>query len=80
MKSAILVAISVVVIVIVIALWTVFAQDVADSEGLQNAIDACTSKIDNPGSSDHGLEICLNDAYNQYGSEEQKQIWFDDEH
>jgi len=26
------------------------------------------------------LESCLDDAYNQYGSVEEKQSWFDDEH
>jgi low affinity Fe/Cu permease len=65
-------------IALVVILWAVFAQDISDSEGLQNAIDECTNTIDNTGSSN--LENCLDDAYNQYGSEEQKQSWFDDEH
>jgi len=26
------------------------------------------------------LESCLDDAYNQYGSAEEKQSWFDNEH
>jgi len=64
-------------IVLVVILWTVFAQDISDSEGLQNAIDECTNTIDNMVSSN--LENCLDDAYNQYGSKEQKQSWFDDE-
>jgi len=64
-------------ITLVVILWAVFAQDVSDSE-LQNAIDGCTNTIDNMGPSN--LESCLDDAYNQYGSEEQKQNWFDDEH
>ena len=65
-------------IALVVILWAVFVQEVSDSEGLQNAIDECTNTIDNMGSSN--LENCLDDAYNQYGSEEQKQSWFDDEH
>ncbi len=65
-------------IALVVILWAVFAQDISDSEGLQNAIDECTNTIDNMGSSN--LENCLDDAYNQYGSKEQKQSWFDDEH
>jgi len=32
------------------------------------------------GPSGRDLESCLDDAYNQYGSAEQKQSWFDDEH
>lgn len=66
-------------IVLVVALLIVFYQESSDSEGLQNAIDECTKKIDNmsPG---RNLENCLDDAYNQYGSEEQKQEWFDGEH
>ena len=63
-------------IALVVILWAVFAQ-VSDS-GLQSAIDECTNAIDNMGPSN--LEICLDDAYNQYGNEEQKQSWFDDEH
>jgi low affinity Fe/Cu permease len=65
-------------IALVVILWAVFAQDISDSEGLQNAIDECTNTIDNMGPSN--LENCLDDAYNQYGSEEQKQSWFDDDH
>ena len=53
---------------------------VSDSEGLQNAIDECTKDIDNMGPSDRNLKSCLDDAYNQYGSAEQKQSWFDNEH
>ena len=67
-------------IVLVVILWAVFSQESSDPEGLQNAIDACTSEIDNMGSSGSDLESCLDGAYNQYGSEEEKQIWFDDEH
>ena len=67
-------------IVLVVILWTVFSQEFSDSEGLQNAIDACTNEIDNMGSSGRDLESCLDNAYNQYGSEEEKQSWFDDEH
>ena len=67
-------------IILFVILWAVFAQDVSDSEGLQNAIDECTKEIDNIGPSGSDLESCLDDAYNQYGSEEQKQNWFDDEH
>ena len=67
-------------IALAVILWVVFGQEFSDSEGLQNAIDACTNEIDNMGSSGHDLESCLDDAYNQYGSEEEKQSWFDDEH
>ena len=67
-------------ITLVVILWAVFSQELSDPEGLQNAIDACTNEIDNMGSSGSDLESCLDDAYNQYGSEEEKQIWFDDEH
>jgi len=67
-------------IALVVILWVVFAQEVSDSEGLQNAIDECTKEIDNMGPPGRDLESCLDDAYNQYGSEEQKQSWFDDEH
>ena len=67
-------------ITLVVILWAVFAQEVSNSEGLQNAIDECTKEIDNIGPSGSSLESCLDDAYNQYGSEEQKQNWFDDEH
>ena len=58
----------------------VFGQEFSDSKGLQNAIDECTKEIGNIESSDSDLESCLDDAYNQYGSVEEKQIWFDDEH
>jgi hypothetical protein len=34
-------------IVSVVILWAVFAQEVSDSQELQNAIDECTSVIDN---------------------------------
>ena len=67
-------------ITLIVILWVVFVQDVSDSEVLQNAIDECTAMIDNIGPSDRTLEICLDEAYNQFGSEEQKQSWFDDEH
>ena len=67
-------------IVLVVILLAVFTQEFSDSEELQNAIDECTKKIDNMGPSGRDLESCLDDAYNQYGSEEQKQSWFDDEH
>ena len=67
-------------IVVVVILWAIFAQEFSDSEGLQNAIDECTNAINNVGPSDRDLESCLDDAYNQYGSEEEKQSWFDDEH
>lgn len=67
-------------IILVVILWVVFAQNFSDSEELQNAIDACTNSIDNMGSSDRTLESCLDDAYSQYGNEEQKQNWFDGEH
>ena len=67
-------------IALVVILWAVFSQESLDPEWLQNAIDVCTSEIDNMGSSGRDLESCLDDAYNQYGSEEEKQIWFDDEH
>ena len=67
-------------IALVVLLWAVFGQEFSDSEGLQNAIDMCTNDIDNMGSSDRDLERCLDDAYNQHGSEEEKRIWFDDEH
>jgi len=67
-------------IALVVILWAVFGQEFSDSEGLQNAIDECTKEIDNTGLSDRDLESCLDDAYNQYGSVEEKQIWFDDEH
>ena len=61
-------------------LWAVFGQEFSESEELQNAIDECTKEIDNMGSSGRDLESCLDEAYNQYGSEEEKQSWFDDEH
>lgn len=67
-------------ITLVVILWVVFGQIFSDSEGLQNAIDECTAMIDNIGPSSRDLESCLDDAYNQFGSEEQKQNWFDDEH
>ncbi len=67
-------------ITLVVILWAVFSQEFSDSEGLQNAIDECTKEIDNMGPSGRDLESCLDDAYNQYGSAEQKQSWFDDEH
>ena len=36
-------------IALVVILWAVFAQDISDSEGLQNIIDECTNTIDNMG-------------------------------
>ena len=63
-----------------VILWAVFSQEFSDSEELQNAIDECTTEIDNIGPSGRDLESCLDDVYNQYGSTEQKQSWFDDEH
>jgi len=77
-KPVIIIAIAVVCFVVV--LLAVFGQEFSNSEGLQNAIDECTKDIDNMGSSGSSLESCLDDAYNQYGSAEQKQSWFDDEH
>ena len=80
-KKIISVPIIVMAIVIsVVILWTVFGQEISDSERLQYAIDDCTEDIDNMGPSGRDLESCLDDAYNQYGSTEQKQSWFDDEH
>ena len=67
-------------IALVVVLLAVFTQEFSDSEELQNAIDECTKEIDNIGPSGRDLESCLDDAYNQYGSEEQKQSWFDGEH
>ncbi len=78
MKSVIIIAI--VVVCLVIVLLAVFGQDFLDSKGLQNAIDECTKDIDNIGPSNRNLESCLDDAYNQYGSVDQKQSWFDNEH
>ena len=72
--------ISIVVVCLVVVLLAVFGQEFSNSEGLQNAIDECTKDIDNMGPSDRNLKSCLDDAYNQYGSAEQKQSWFDDEH
>lgn len=63
-----------------VILWAVFGQEFSESEELQNAIDECTKEIDNMGQSGRDLESCLDDAYNQYGSAEEKQSWFDDEH
>ena len=78
MKSVIIIAI--VVVCLVIVLLAVFGQEFSDSKVLQNAIDECTKDIDNMGSSGRNLESCLDDAYNQYGSAEEKQSWFDNEH
>ena len=55
-------------------------ETIVESSRLQYAIDDCTGDVDNMGQSGRSLESCLDDAYNQYGSEEQKQNWFDDEH
>jgi len=77
MKTVITIAILSISISIVLA---ISIPDFSDSDGLQNAINECTKIIDNIGPSDLNLENCLDDAYNQYGSEEQKQSWFDAEH
>jgi len=68
------------IVISVVVLWVVFGQEFSDSERLQNAIDECTKEIDNIGPTGRDLESCLDDAYNQYGSEEEKQSWFDKEH
>jgi len=78
-----IISISIIVMAIVISivvLWAVFGQELSDSERLQYAIDDCTKNIDNMGPSGRNLESCLDDAYNQYGSAEEKQSWFDEEH
>ena len=78
-----IISVSIVVMAIVISVvvfWAVFGQEFLDSERLQSAIDDCTKDIDNMGPSGSSLESCLDNAYNQYGSAEQKQSWFDDEH
>jgi len=68
------------IVISVVVLWAVFGQEFSDSERLQYAIDDCTKDIDSMGPSGRNLESCLDDAYNQYGSEEEKQSWFDNEH
>ena len=79
MKRIIIIAIAIIVSSIV--LWAMFDQGLSDSEGLQNAVDACTDDIDKWGPSDRDLESCLDDAYNQHGSAKEKQRWFgDNEH
>jgi hypothetical protein len=79
MKSIIIITIAIIVSSIVLGI--IFGQGFSDSEGLQNAIDACTNDIDNGGSSGRNLENCLDGTYNQYGNTEEKQEWFgDDEH
>jgi hypothetical protein len=78
MKPIIIIAI--VIVVSVIVLWTIFSQEFPDSDKLQSAIDACTNDIDKWEPSGRNIEICLDDAYNQYGSTKEKQSWFDDEH
>ena len=78
MKTVIIIA-----IILSISIGVVLAgsiQDFSDSDKFQNAIDECTKEIDNIGPSDRNLESCLDEAYIQYGSEEQKQSWFDDKH
>ncbi|MBN4046123.1 hypothetical protein JYT57_00405 [Nitrosarchaeum koreense] len=73
----------IIVILLSISISIVLAisiPDFSDSDTLQNVINECTKIIDNIGPSDRNLENCLDDAYNQYGSEEQKQSWFDAEH
>ncbi len=73
--------IPIIVISLVIVMSTIFVTlESSDSEELQNAIDKCTNPINNVGPSDLDLESCLDDAYNQHGSEEEKQSWFDDGH
>ena len=67
-------------IVLIIILWVVFGQEFSDSKRLQNALDECIADIDNMRTSNRDLESCLNNAYNQYGSTEQKQTWFNGEH
>jgi len=67
------------IVISIIVLWAVFAQEFSDSERLQYVIDDCTKDID-MGPSGRNLESCLDDAYNQYGSAEEKQSWFDSEH
>ncbi len=78
MKSSIIIPI--IIIVSIIVTWAIFSLEPSDSEELQNTIDDCTNAINNMGPSDSDLESCLDDAYNQYGSEEEKQSWFDDGH
>ena len=78
MKPIIIIAMT--IIVSVIGLWTIFGQEFSDSDKLQNAMHVYTNDIDKEGSSGRDLERCLDDAYNQYGSTEEKQRWFDDEH
>jgi|APSaa5957512535_1039671.scaffolds.fasta_scaffold81984_3 hypothetical protein len=55
---------------------------IVESSRLLDAINECTEDVDNigePGRSiESSLKNCLDDAYNLYGSEEQKQSWFDD--
>jgi hypothetical protein len=46
---------------------------------LQNATDMCTNDVGNM-QSGGSLEQCLDDAYETFGTEEEKQSWFDDEH
>jgi len=78
MKTVIIIAILLSISISIVLVVSI--PDFSDLEGLQNAIDECTKIIDNIGPSDRNLENCLDDAYNQYGSEEQKQSWFDGEH
>lgn len=83
MGNKILISVSIIVVTIVVSsviLWAIFGQDFSDSERLQNALDDCTKDIDSMSTSGRALENCLNNAYNQYGSAEQKQSWFDGEH
>jgi len=73
----------IIVMVLIISIGIVLAvssPNFLDSDKFQNAIDDCTKEIGNIGPSDRDLESCLDEAYNQYGSEEQKQNWFDGEH
>ena len=46
---------------------------------LQDAVDMCTNDVGNM-QSGGSLEQCLDDAYETFGTEEEKQTWFDDEH
>jgi len=80
MREKILSIIVMAIVISVVVLWAVFGQEFSDSERLQYAIDNCTKNIDNTEPSGRNLERCLDDAYTQYGSAEEKQSWFDSEH
>ena len=56
------------------------SEDVSQNNmKLQDALDVCTNEIGNMQSSG-SLELCLDNAYDQFGTKEQKQSWFDDKH